>query len=109
MSALDGLNYCTGTPFAARPHSALAHNVATPSFDNVTIGAKFGVSKAIEQQVIQYYKSNLFIMTFGIIAITCTTGYLAYMKSQHQQNNTYVAIAEDGTQFVTQKKSKWEH
>jgi len=59
-------------------------------------------------EAVDFISYNLAIMTFGIIAITCTTGYLAYMKSQHQQNNTYVAIAEDGQQHIMSRKSKWE-
>ncbi|XP_071536807.1 small integral membrane protein 8 [Panulirus ornatus] len=65
-----------------------------------------GVFKAVNFEL--YVKPNLAVMTFGVLAIICSTAYLAYMKSQLQESKTYVAIAEDGSQHLTQKKSKWE-
>lgn len=47
-------------------------------------------------------------MTFGIVAITLSAAYLAYMKSQIKSSNTYIAIAEDGTESLVMKKSKWD-
>lgn len=47
-------------------------------------------------------------MTFGVVAIVCSAAYLAYMKSQLKESKTYIAIAEDDTQHLVQKKSKWD-
>lgn len=47
-------------------------------------------------------------MTFGVVAILCSTAYLAYMKASMRESKTYVAIAEDGSQQLTVKKSRWE-
>nr|XP_053652455.1 small integral membrane protein 8-like [Cherax quadricarinatus] len=64
------------------------------------------VFKAVNFEL--YVKPNLAIMSFGVVAILCSTAYLAYMKSQQHETKTYVAIAEDGTQHLTKKKSKWD-
>ncbi|KAG7165517.1 small integral membrane protein 8-like [Homarus americanus] len=64
------------------------------------------VFKAINFEL--YVKPNLAVMSFGVVAIICSGAYLAYMKSQQRESKTYVAIAEDGTQSLTQKKSKWD-
>ncbi|XP_050725109.1 small integral membrane protein 8-like [Eriocheir sinensis] len=65
-----------------------------------------GVFKAVNFEL--YVKPNIAVMTFGVIAIGCSTAYLAYMKSQMQGSKTYVAIAEDDTKLLIQKKSKWD-
>ncbi|XP_076031808.1 small integral membrane protein 8-like [Oratosquilla oratoria] len=55
-----------------------------------------------------YAKPNAVIMTFGVIGILGSAAYLAYMKSQHREKKVYVAIAEDGTEELMTKKSKWD-
>ncbi|XP_042864816.1 small integral membrane protein 8-like [Penaeus japonicus] len=64
------------------------------------------VFKAVNFEL--YVKPNIAVMTFGVVAILCSTGYLAYMKASMQESKTYVAIAEDGSQHLTMKKSRWE-
>ncbi|XP_045583495.1 small integral membrane protein 8 [Procambarus clarkii] len=65
-----------------------------------------GVFKAVNFEL--YVKPNLAVMTFGVVAILCSTAYLAYMKSQQHESKTYIAVAEDGTKHVFHKKSRWE-
>lgn len=65
-----------------------------------------GVFRAVNFEL--YVKPNLAIMAFGVIAISCSTAYLAYMKAQHRESKAYIAIAEDGSQHLTQKRSKWD-
>ncbi|XP_068240575.1 small integral membrane protein 8 [Palaemon carinicauda] len=64
------------------------------------------VFKAVNFEL--YVKPNLAVMAFGVVAILCSTGYLAYMKLQHRESKSYVAIAEDDTQHLYQKRSKWD-
>jgi len=47
-------------------------------------------------------------MAFGIIAISGCAGYLAYMKTKYENMGYYVAIREDGTQQLHNKKSRWD-
>ncbi|XP_063607220.1 small integral membrane protein 8-like [Penaeus indicus] len=64
------------------------------------------VFKAVNFEL--YVKPNIAVMTFGVVAILCSAGYLAYMKASMRESKTYVAIAEDGSQQLTIKKSRWE-
>jgi len=49
-------------------------------------------------------------MVAGSVAISICAGYIIYMnlKARNDPKNIYVAIAEDGTQFIQPKKSRWD-
>ena len=56
-----------------------------------------------------FVKNNKFIMFSGLFAITSCAAYIAYMRAQHKAAGTeYVAIAEDGSESLQRKKSKWD-
>ncbi len=51
---------------------------------------------------------NKFIMTIGLLAITACSGYLLYMRTQYENMGYYVAVKEDGSEHLQQKKSRWD-
>ncbi|XP_047741722.1 small integral membrane protein 8-like isoform X2 [Hyalella azteca] len=53
-----------------------------------------------------YVKPNLMVMAFGVCSITLSAAYLLYLR-MNMDPKTYIAISEDGTQTLVQKKSKW--
>lgn len=55
-----------------------------------------------------YAKPNMMVMGFGLVAITLSAAYLAYLKASLSGTKTYIAINEDGSQSLLEKKSKWE-
>ncbi|XP_053652455.2 small integral membrane protein 8 [Cherax quadricarinatus] len=87
-------------------HNTQTSTAAHTSGDGIKSIRTTSVFKAVNFEL--YVKPNLAIMSFGVVAILCSTAYLAYMKSQQHETKTYVAIAEDGTQHLTKKKSKWD-
>lgn len=54
-----------------------------------------------------YLKQNIVIMGFGLVALALSGAYLAYLKATISQSKTYIAIDEDGTQTLQEKRSKW--
>jgi len=55
-----------------------------------------------------YVKPNKYFMAFGITAISCCVGYLAYMKHQHREQGLYTAIDDNDQMYLTKKRSKWD-
>ncbi|CAH0557336.1 unnamed protein product [Brassicogethes aeneus] len=55
-----------------------------------------------------YAKPNLAIMGLGLIALATCTGYIAYMRYQHEQQGYYTVVKDDGTETFLKKKSKWD-
>ena len=56
-----------------------------------------------------FVRNNKYVIYSGLVAISGCTAYLMYMRSQRKTDGTeYVAIAEDGTETLQQKKSKWD-
>ena len=47
-------------------------------------------------------------MTIGLLAITACSGYLLYMRTQYENMGYYVAVKEDGSEHLQQKKSRWD-
>ena len=47
-------------------------------------------------------------MAFGITAISCCVGYLAYMKHKHKEQGLYTAIDDNDQMYLTKKRSKWD-
>ncbi|KAK7086189.1 protein of unknown function (DUF4500) [Halocaridina rubra] len=86
--------------------ASTAKGPETTAGDGIRSLQTTGVFKAVNFEL--YVKPNLAIMAFGVVAILCSTGYLAYMKAQHRESKTYIAIAEDGSQHLTHKRSKWD-
>ncbi|KAF2352808.1 UPF0708 protein [Trinorchestia longiramus] len=54
-----------------------------------------------------YVKPNMMVMAFGVCSITLSAAYLVYLR-MNMDPKTYIAINEDGTQTLMEKKSKWE-
>ena len=55
-----------------------------------------------------YVKPNKYFMAFGITAISCCVGYLAYMKHKHKEQGLYTAIDDNDQMYLTKKRSKWD-
>ena len=51
---------------------------------------------------------NIVVMGFGLVALGLSAAYLAYLRSTIDPKQTYVAISEDGSESLVQKKSKWD-
>lgn len=47
-------------------------------------------------------------MGIGLVCLTGTIGYIAWMRSKYEGLGYYVAVQNDGTEVFTKKKSKWE-
>ncbi|XP_054168751.1 small integral membrane protein 8-like [Oppia nitens] len=55
-----------------------------------------------------FVKPNKYVMGAGICAVTLCIGYFVYINHQIRSNpSTYVALNEDNTQVIRDKKSKW--
>ncbi|XP_026466990.1 small integral membrane protein 8-like [Ctenocephalides felis] len=66
-----------------------------------------GIFRAVNFEL--YAKPNMFIMGIGLVGITISLGYIAYMRSKYEGMGYYSAVKEDGTEIFTKKKSKWDH
>jgi len=55
-----------------------------------------------------YARPNKIVMAFGLVAITGCLGYLAWMKSQHQDQGLYTAMDDKDQLYVAKKRSKWD-
>lgn len=51
---------------------------------------------------------NFVVMALGLVGLTSTLGYIAYMRSKYESQGYYVAIQNDGTEVFTKKRSKWD-
>lgn len=77
---------------------------------NVNPSAQLGGTTLFRMMNFELFvKNNKFVIYSGLVAITGCAGYLFYMRSQRKPDATdYVAIAEDGTESLQVKKSKWD-
>ncbi|CAH0390504.1 unnamed protein product [Bemisia tabaci] len=55
-----------------------------------------------------YAKPNKVIMGIGLAALLGSMAYIAYMRKKYEGMGYYSAIAEDGQEVFTKKKSRWE-
>nr|CAD7407511.1 unnamed protein product [Timema poppensis] len=55
-----------------------------------------------------YAKPNAVIMGLGLLALSISVGYIAYMRSKYEGMGYYAAVTEDGKETFVQKKSKWD-
>nr|CAD7598212.1 unnamed protein product [Timema genevievae] len=51
---------------------------------------------------------NAVIMGLGLLALSISVGYIAYMRSKYEGMGYYAAVTEDGKETFVQKKSKWD-
>lgn len=47
-------------------------------------------------------------MGIGLVGITISLGYIAYMRSKYEGMGYYSAVKEDGTEIFKKKQSKWD-
>jgi len=50
-------------------------------------------------------------MSAGIVAISLSFGYIAFMNIRAKKDGTkseYIAIDEEGQQFLQQRRSRWD-
>lgn len=47
-------------------------------------------------------------MGIGLVCLSITFGYIAYMRSKYEGLGYYTAVQEDGKEIFVKRKSKWE-
>lgn len=55
-----------------------------------------------------FFAQNKVIMGIGLAALLGSMAYIAYMRKKYEGMGYYSAIAEDGQEVFTKKKSRWE-
>jgi hypothetical protein len=46
-------------------------------------------------------------MALGLVGITISVGYLAYMRHKYEQMGLYTAVDSEGQQTLHKRESRW--
>ena len=55
-----------------------------------------------------YARPNKWVMGFGLLAITGSACYLAWMRSQHTSQGLVTALDDNDQLYLTKKRNKWD-
>ncbi|CAB3365761.1 Hypothetical predicted protein [Cloeon dipterum] len=54
-----------------------------------------------------YTRPNKVVMALGLLGLTISVGYMAYMRSQYEQMGLYTAVDSEGQQTLMKRQSRW--
>jgi hypothetical protein len=50
---------------------------------------------------------NVVIMALGLIGLSISVGYMAYMRTKYEKMGLYSAVDDSGQQVLRQRTSRW--
>ncbi|XP_059468750.1 small integral membrane protein 8 [Neocloeon triangulifer] len=55
-----------------------------------------------------YAKPNKIIMALGLVGLSVSIGYMAYMRTQHERMGLYTAVDTEGQETLMKRPSRWD-